>query len=288
MLPALQHTATASAVRLLSSCEPRCRRGAAAAASAAAAAAVDASSGWAAVGSGDCQQVPTMAEGRKTANAPTQQRGAPLAAAAVAAAAAPCIVAPALRVTAPVADAFWARIAGGSMPPSPRALASHVLDAWRGSTSPYPKPRPRCLSAARPPHLPPPPARRFGTSSEQPTEILKSEVLAAAEEEVAMRPTTPWVRQVISGVDLMRHPKYNKGMAFSDAERDRLYLRGLLPPAVLSQVRNGGRGERLRARAQCAATWQRHHGRVGCSTALQLCPCGCTPPTTSVRPANAT
>jgi len=49
------------------------------------------------------------------------------------------------------------------------------------------------------------------------------------------RPTTPWVRQVISGVDLMRHPKYNKGLAFSEAERDRLYLRGLLPPAVLSQ-----------------------------------------------------
>jgi hypothetical protein len=51
----------------------------------------------------------------------------------------------------------------------------------------------------------------------------------------SMRPTTPWVRQVISGVDLMRHPKYNKGLAFSEAERDRLYLRGLLPPAVLSQ-----------------------------------------------------
>lgn len=49
------------------------------------------------------------------------------------------------------------------------------------------------------------------------------------------RPTTPWVRQVTSGVDLMRHPKYNKGLAFSEAERDRLYLRGLLPPAVLSQ-----------------------------------------------------
>lgn len=49
------------------------------------------------------------------------------------------------------------------------------------------------------------------------------------------RPTTPWVRQVISGVDLMRHPKYNKGLAFSDSERDRLYLRGLLPPVTLSQ-----------------------------------------------------
>ncbi|GIL57212.1 hypothetical protein Vafri_12415 [Volvox africanus] len=55
------------------------------------------------------------------------------------------------------------------------------------------------------------------------------------EDDKAGRPTTPWVRQVISGVDLMRHPKYNKGLAFSDMERDRLYLRGLLPPAVLSQ-----------------------------------------------------
>jgi hypothetical protein len=56
-----------------------------------------------------------------------------------------------------------------------------------------------------------------------------------ADDDKAVRPTTPWVRQVISGVDLMRHPKYNKGLAFSEAERDRLYLRGLLPPAVLSQ-----------------------------------------------------
>ena len=26
------------------------------------------------------------------------------------------------------------------------------------------------------------------------------------------KPLTPWVRQVISGVDLMRHPKFNKGL----------------------------------------------------------------------------
>ncbi|KAL6760237.1 hypothetical protein V8C86DRAFT_2559441 [Haematococcus lacustris] len=58
---------------------------------------------------------------------------------------------------------------------------------------------------------------------------------AVDEDERGGRPTTPWVRQVISGVDLMRHPKYNKGLAFSDSERDRLYLRGLLPPVTLSQ-----------------------------------------------------
>jgi len=49
------------------------------------------------------------------------------------------------------------------------------------------------------------------------------------------RRTTPWVRTVISGAELLRNPKYNKGFAFTEGERDRLYLRGLLPPAVISQ-----------------------------------------------------
>lgn len=40
---------------------------------------------------------------------------------------------------------------------------------------------------------------------------------------------------VVSGVDIQRHPKYNKGLAFSVEERNHLYLQGLLPPAVLSQ-----------------------------------------------------
>lgn len=40
---------------------------------------------------------------------------------------------------------------------------------------------------------------------------------------------------VVSGVDIQRHPKYNKGLAFSIEERNNLYLQGLLPPAVLSQ-----------------------------------------------------
>ncbi|CAH9106302.1 unnamed protein product [Cuscuta epithymum] len=46
---------------------------------------------------------------------------------------------------------------------------------------------------------------------------------------------TPWTFSVASGYSLMRDPHYNKGLAFSDQERDAYYLRGLLPPAVMSQ-----------------------------------------------------
>ncbi|KAG7554946.1 Malic enzyme N-terminal domain [Arabidopsis suecica] len=46
---------------------------------------------------------------------------------------------------------------------------------------------------------------------------------------------TPWVTSVASGYSLMRDPRYNKGLAFTDKERDAHYLTGLLPPVVLSQ-----------------------------------------------------
>ncbi|GAB4839025.1 hypothetical protein Ancab_028553 [Ancistrocladus abbreviatus] len=46
---------------------------------------------------------------------------------------------------------------------------------------------------------------------------------------------TPWTVSVASGYSLLRDPHYNKGLAFSEKERDAHYLRGLLPPVVSTQ-----------------------------------------------------
>ncbi|KAL9661457.1 hypothetical protein QQ045_026281 [Rhodiola kirilowii] len=46
---------------------------------------------------------------------------------------------------------------------------------------------------------------------------------------------TPWSVTVASGYSLLRDPHHNKGLAFKDNERDAHYLRGLLPPAVVTQ-----------------------------------------------------
>ncbi|XAR70835.1 Malate dehydrogenase (oxaloacetate-decarboxylating) (NADP(+)) [Bertholletia excelsa] len=49
------------------------------------------------------------------------------------------------------------------------------------------------------------------------------------------QPVTPWIVSVASGYNLMRDPHHNKGLAFTNEERDSHYLRGLLPPAVVTQ-----------------------------------------------------
>lgn len=51
-------------------------------------------------------------------------------------------------------------------------------------------------------------------------------------------------------------------MAFTEAERDRLYLRGLLPPAVLSQE---VQAERVRFLVHCSSTpWGQRAASWGC------------------------
>lgn len=40
---------------------------------------------------------------------------------------------------------------------------------------------------------------------------------------------------LFSGYALLRDPHYNKGLAFTEKERDAHFLRGLLPPTYISQ-----------------------------------------------------
>src|SRR4249920_212990 len=46
---------------------------------------------------------------------------------------------------------------------------------------------------------------------------------------------------LMDGIALLQDPALNKGTAFTEAERDTLHLRGLLPPHVSTQEQQVGR-----------------------------------------------
>ncbi|KAK7273570.1 hypothetical protein RIF29_14626 [Crotalaria pallida] len=51
-----------------------------------------------------------------------------------------------------------------------------------------------------------------------------------------LKQTTGYLDSVITDVcSLLRDPQYNKGLAFTEKERDAHYMRGLLPPTVSTQ-----------------------------------------------------
>ncbi|KHN16636.1 NADP-dependent malic enzyme [Glycine soja] len=69
------------------------------------------------------------------------------------------------------------------------------------------------------------------TSAQDPPSVVVYGEDRATEDQLVI----PWTVSVASGYSLLRDPQYNKGLAFTEKERDAHYLRGLLPPTVSTQ-----------------------------------------------------
>ncbi|EPS63115.1 hypothetical protein M569_11673, partial [Genlisea aurea] len=100
------------------------------------------------------------------------------------------------------------------------------------------KPGDRTASILVENEIKPPPLSSSAPSIE---EVSKSNVASNVEivdedeaEEMGDQYITPWTVTVASGYPLLRDPQYNKGLAFTEKERDAHFLRGLLPPVVVS------------------------------------------------------
>ena len=60
------------------------------------------------------------------------------------------------------------------------------------------------------------------------------------------KPNANGLQQPLSGLALLRDPALNRGTGFTEAERDKFNLRGLLPPRVHTQDEQAQRVDRLR------------------------------------------
>jgi len=74
----------------------------------------------------------------------------------------------------------------------------------------------------------------WGSSLRDPLDGSASEVeLQRRAVQQGILQTKPWSRTMIQGKDIVNNAKYNKGLAFTRAEREALHLRGLFPACVV-------------------------------------------------------
>ena len=87
-------------------------------------------------------------------------------------------------------------------------------------------------------------------------------------------PTSDTLSAMPRGVALLQDPALNKGTAFTEAERDALGLRGLLPPHVSTQEEQVARVlENFRRKADGPREVRRTS--LGCTTATRRCSSAC-------------
>ena len=84
------------------------------------------------------------------------------------------------------------------------------------------------------------PLRPLGASSLRPLGASSLRPLSAATTATKQRRFPQALKTKQTGIDILHDPLWNKGMAFDYPERDRLNVRGLIPPMVKTSTTRRG------------------------------------------------